>query len=267
MSEFQLPVLANSERFEHLICDLFNKIENDNSYTNLDFQIFGVNGQNQKGIDILSQKALTIIQCKVKGLRGKDDVIRNKLLLDINNDLAKVESLNAKFNRLIFASTFRDDTHIQEFLNSLKHERNYHFNIYYWGWDTITRHIEQHEEIIKKYFRQFGKTKQQKPTVPVGALGSDLMKKNYVHHLIKRYGEWKQDELSKKGEKFNWPAINSHLAKKYKAAGINHIPLTQFLDLVGYLQKRIDQTIMGKIQKSKGYRSYKLFEEFLKEND
>jgi hypothetical protein len=165
MGEFQLPALANPQKFEHLICDLFNRTENNDSYrNNIDFQTFGVHGQQQKGIDIVSQKSLTIIQCKVKGLKGKDDSIRKKLLLHINNDLAKVENLGFKFDRLIFASTFRDDTHIQEFLNAIKNERNYSFNIYYWGWDTITKNIEHHEEIIKKYYpnseKQNGKNQQ-----------------------------------------------------------------------------------------------------------
>lgn len=267
MVEFQLPLLANSERFEHLICDLFNKLENENSYTNnIDFQRFGVKGQEQKGIDIVSQKAGTIIQCKVKGLKGNDNTVRNKLLIDINNDLAKVENLGFQFNRLIFASTFRDDTHIQEFLNVIKQERNYSFNIYYWGWDTITKNIEQQEEILRKYFRQFGKTKQPKPSIPDGAIGNDLMKKNYIHRLIKRYGDFKQEELNKIGEKFNWAAFNKHISNRYKATGINHIPITRFEELISYLQDRIDKTIMGKAQKSKGYRSYKSFEDFLKEN-
>jgi hypothetical protein len=93
------------------------------------------------------------------------------------------------------------------------------------------------------------------------------MKKNYVHHLIKRYGEWKQEELKKKGEKFTWPGFYSHIANRYKAPGINHVPLTQFSDLISYLQKRIDQTIIGKVQKANGYRSYKSFDEFLKETE
>jgi hypothetical protein len=266
MAEFQLPPLASSQRFEHLICDLFNKMENDNSYTSsIDFQVFGVKGQEQKGIDIISQRAKTIIQCKVKGLKGKDDSIRKKLFLDINNDLAKVEGLGFMFERLIFASTFRDDAHIQEFLNAIKIERAYSFNVYYWGWDTITTGIEQHDEISKKYFPQFGRSKKPKSALPDGALGTDLMKKNYVSHLAKRYGDWKREELKRRREKFTWAALYSHIAKRYKVPGMNHIPLNQFSDLVSYLQERIDKTIMGKSQRTKGYRSYKSFEEFLKE--
>lgn len=49
MVELKLHLLPNSERFEHLICDLFNKLENEDCYTNnIDFQRFEVMGQEQK---------------------------------------------------------------------------------------------------------------------------------------------------------------------------------------------------------------------------
>lgn len=264
MPKYQLPPLKDEKQFEEFVCELFNIIENTNSYDNTDFQIFGVKGQNQKGIDILSTTNQTVIQCKLKDIRGKDNIIRQNLINDINDTLDKVLDLNFTFNRLIIASTFRDDAPLQEYVNQIKQEKEHKFNIYYYGWDTLSKHAELHESILKKYFPQF-KIKKPKQIIelPEGALGKDLYKKNYVTYLIKKYGDWKQIELDKTAEKFNWASINKHLMNKYKAAGINFIPVVYFNDLVVYLQDRINKTAFGRNRKAKGVKNYSSFEEHI----
>lgn len=262
MATFQLPPLKNSEQFEHFVCDLFNHIDQTDSYT--EFQIFGVKGQNQKVIDIFSQRTKTVIQCKVKDNRGKPETVRKKLIAEMEEDLIKVEALSFPFERIIFASTFRDDAVIQEHLSDLRSEREYPFSISYFGWDTLTNYVENYELLLRKYFRQF-RQKTTKPELPEGALGKDLLKKNYIHYLIKRYAEWKQFELDRHGKKFYYASFNKHLMNKFKATGINHIPLLQFDDVAAYLQTRIDGTIFGKNQKAKAKRNYSTFQEYLNE--
>lgn len=61
MSQYQLPPLKSEKQFEEFVCNLFNEIENTNDYQNTDFQTFGVKGQLQKGIDILSPRTRTVI--------------------------------------------------------------------------------------------------------------------------------------------------------------------------------------------------------------
>lgn len=95
-------------------------VENTTSYVNTDFQIFGVKGQNQKGIDVFSNKTKTVIQCKLKSIGRKDETIRKNLIQDIDADLEKVKELKIEFDKFIFVSTFRDDTQIQEHLNQLQ---------------------------------------------------------------------------------------------------------------------------------------------------
>lgn len=263
MANYQLPPLKNSERFEHFVCELFNCIDQTDSY--IEFQIFGIRGQNQKGIDIFSQRAKTVIQCKLKDTRKTDDAIRKKLIMEIEEDLVKVTDLTFRFERIIFASTFRDDARIQEYLNQIKDKRQYPFSIYYLGWDTLSNYAENYEEILKKYFRQF-RQKKPIPELPEGALGKDLLKKNYINRLIEHYGRCKQYELDRAGGKFNYASFKKHLMNKYKVVGINHIPLSRFDDIVDYLQSRIDKTIFGKNQKKKGIRNFSTFEEYLEEN-
>ncbi len=256
MGSFNLPPLKNSERFEHFVCDLFNYVEKTDSY--VEFQIFGKRGQNQKGIDIFSQKNKTVIQCKAKDGRGRDETIRNTLLTDIENDLDKVRELNFPFDRIFFASTFRDDSQIQEHLNYLHAERHYSFSLQYIGWDTLTHYAEDHDDLLKKYFPQF-RQKKPKTQLPVGALGTDLLRKNYVNRLINRYGKWKQFQLNREGnEKFNYGSFKKHLMNRYKAIGINHIPLDRFDEVVSYLQKKIDGTAHGRNQA----KNYSTFEEY-----
>ena len=264
MSKFQLPPLKDEKCFEELVCDLFNAIENTNTYRNTDFQLIGVKGQAQQGIDIFSTGTKTVIQCKLKDIRKKDDTIRKNLQEDIQNDLIKVQSLEIPISRFIIASTYRDDNIIQSFIAQLQEDNELKFNLYYWGWDTISRYAEDYDYILKKHFSTLiynTKTSKPKQDFPEGALGRDLLRKNYVSYLIKRYGDWKQLELNRNGEKFNWASFNKHLMNKFKAPGINYIHIGHFDNLVCYLKDRIDKTIQGKSRKFHGNRNYSEFKE------
>lgn len=152
---YQLPPLKDERTFENLLCDLFNCIEKTSAYTNNDFQIFGRKGQTQKGIDIFSAQTKTVVQCKLKDVSKKSEAIRKSLIDDINTDLTKTSTLTFSFDRFIIASTHKDDAIIQEYLTELQQKLHLNFTLYYWGWDTISRHIEQHEIILSKYFPQF----------------------------------------------------------------------------------------------------------------
>lgn len=268
MSQYQLPPLKNEKQFEEFVCDLFNEIENTNDYQNTDFQTFGVKGQAQKGIDILSPRTKTVIQCKVKDARKKDELIRKNLLEDISVDLGRALKLDFEFDRFILASTFRDDAVIQEQVSALKRQLGTSVHLYYWGWDTLSKHAEQYEAIIRKYFPKFVPKPSKVPKKPVmelpeGALGKDLLKKNYISYLIKRYGEWKQFELDRSNEKFNWASFTKHLINQYKAAGINYIHISHFEEMKTYLQGRIDKTIFGKKRRADGHRNYSPYEQHI----
>ncbi len=264
MPKYQLPPLKDATRFEEFICDIFNAIENTNSYTNTDFQTFGVSGQNQKGIDVFSQNSQTVIQCKVKDAYKRADTIRKTLIADIESDLEKSKKIDFTFKRFILASTFRDDSKLQEHLNKIKDEQNLNFSLNYWGWNTLCKYAEDYESILKKYFPEFKPKikKAPKAELPDGSIGKDLHKKNYMNYLISRYADWKQIELNKKGEKFNYGGFKKSLMKKFKGgSGMNHIPVSMFDELASYLQERIDKTIFGRNRKAKGHRNYSTFEE------
>lgn len=261
MAKYQLPPLKNEIEFEEFVCDLFNTIENTDTYRTLYFQTFGVKGQEQKGVDIFSSMSKTVIQCKLKSVRRKESVLQKELVDDIDKDLKKVQQLDFNFKRFIFTSTFRDDAFIQEYLMAIKN--SYSFDIIYLGWDTLSKYAEDHIGILKKYFpKLIAKSPKTKTALPDGALGNDLGRKNYVSYLIKKYGDWKQIELTNKGENFNWGSFNKHIMNKYRAAGINYINIDYFDHLVNYLQSRIDKTIFGKSNLRNGRRNYSSFDEY-----
>lgn len=271
MAQYQLPPLKNEKHFEDFICDLFNEIENTNSYVNTEYQHFGVKGQEQKGIDIYSPKTRTAIQCKLKDIRKKDEIIRKSLMDDITHDLEKTAALQFQIGKFIVVSTFRDDSILQEYVHKLQQENMISFDLFYWGWDTLSKYAEQYESVMKKYFPRFiPKTpkiaKTPKMELPEGALGRDLLKKNYVSYLSKRYGDWKQAQFDHegKGETFNWASHNKSLMNRYHASGINYIHINHYDDLVEYLTGRIDKTIIGRGRKSKGMNNYSSFEDHTK---
>jgi hypothetical protein len=268
MAIYQLPRLKNEKQFEEFVCDLFNEIEQIGEIRNTQYQLFGVKGQAQKGIDIYSPVSQTVIQCKLKDISKRSATIRKSLMADINADLLATFRLQFEVRRFIVVSTFSDDAPLQEFTLQLQQEAKLPFTLHYWGWDTLCSYAERSDYILKKYFPGHFikpvKSVKKPPTIlPEGALGLDLAKKNYISYLSKRYAEWKQMQLDRegKGEQFHWASHNKSLMNRYHAAGINYIPVTQFDDLQAYLKKKIDNTIFGKSRRAKNITNYSPIED------
>ena len=102
-------------------------------------------------------------------------------------------------------------------------------------------------------------TKRVKIEAPVGSLASDLAKRNYVKHLIDRYHEFAEQQP---GRIFSYAAVYAEIKKRYGAKW-DMISLAQFGSLVGFLQARIDRTMLGSINRGKGQSSYSSFAEYI----
>jgi len=150
MNKYQiLPPLNNEYDFEELMVDLFNE-----RYITDEFSLFGRRGQNQKGIDILGNKNSDIVlQCKKKDISISDSDAQRLLKEDINKDINKAKKLEFTFKRIIFASTYKDDSIIQEYCRKLS--ENELFEIEYWGWGKITKQLESCLNVLKKYYPDF----------------------------------------------------------------------------------------------------------------
>ena len=105
--------------------------------------------------------------------------------------------------------------------------------------------------------------KTQKKTIklsaPEGSIASSVNHRNYIKYLVDRYHTFKTSEVGK--EKMNYrilySAINRELGAKW-----DMVPLSKFEMLAEYLQKRIDNTIVGKNMRAKGQKRYSTYDEY-----
>ena len=92
-----------------------------------------------------------------------------------------------------------------------------------------------------------------------GSLGSEVLRRNYVKHLIDRYNEFASKQTRR--TTFSYAPIYPIIKKRFKADW-QRIPLTRFDDLVEFLHDRIDHTQLGSINRGKGTKNYSTFDEY-----
>lgn len=108
--------------------------------------------------------------------------------------------------------------------------------------------IIQHKKIIKKY--------------PDGSIGSDTVKANYISYLISRYNEFAEHYRGKGG--VNYAILPSRIKKHFKIGGnrtYNHIPISQFDDVIAFVQAAILNTKIGRMRKGK-QRLFSTYDEY-----
>ena len=99
-----------------------------------------------------------------------------------------------------------------------------------------------------------------KVSAPEGTIASSANHRNYIKRLIDRYHEFKTANVGKEKMKYTiiYGAINKEFGAKW-----DMIPLSQFDKVVSFMQRRIDNTILGKTKKARNIKRYSTFEEFL----
>ena len=95
---------------------------------------------------------------------------------------------------------------------------------------------------------------------PAGTIGSDARASRYISYLIGRYNEFASREPSR-ARKFNYGAITKNVEAEFDGPWRLQ-PLTAFDAVCSYLHRRIDRTRLARINRGKGHRSYRSFEEF-----
>jgi hypothetical protein len=93
---------------------------------------------------------------------------------------------------------------------------------------------------------------------PDGSIGAARAKVAYCQHLIDRYQEYQKADRTGKSE-FKYAAIHGALKRTFRTQW-KLLEEERFNELVAYLQKRIDATIIGKINRAKGQPNFSSFE-------
>ncbi|WP_125780958.1 hypothetical protein [Pseudoalteromonas rubra] len=106
-------------------------------------------------------------------------------------------------------------------------------------------------------------SKNVKVEAPQGSIASSLQHKNYTKYLIDRYHEFKKSELG--AGSMNYAIFYNSIKRKFGAKW-DMVPLSRFEELSVYLQKRIDDTVLGRNKKAKNSKSYSSFEEYLQKH-
>lgn len=104
------------------------------------------------------------------------------------------------------------------------------------------------------------------PTIvaPEGSIGSDLLMRNYAYHLITRYNDFAAKQPGR--AKFSRAAIYSHIKKEYRVGKWELVPITRFYELCAMLQRRIDDTRLGSINRGKSHKNYSTVAEYQAEH-
>lgn len=146
----EIPKSRSAEEFECICKDILDKKYGSR------FTRYGRNGQKQNGIDIYnksSSNSYTVAQCK--NYFNKSSV--NKLIEAINNDINSLNNLPfyKDINKFIVMTSMNRDKKIQDAISSISCD----FNVELWVWEDIQEVICNNDDLIKKYYPQFYKSK------------------------------------------------------------------------------------------------------------
>ncbi|HUV42267.1 MAG TPA: HNH endonuclease signature motif containing protein [Sedimentisphaerales bacterium] len=94
-----------------------------------------------------------------------------------------------------------------------------------------------------------------------GTVAEDARMYGYLNYLVKRYNEFKEWECKKAKIKMNYSLIRVAYEREMKYK-IKDTPQNMFGRAVEYLQKRISNTKLGRIKKSRGQEIFSSFETF-----
>lgn len=98
---------------------------------------------------------------------------------------------------------------------------------------------------------------------PEGCIGANLAKRNYVKYLVERYNHYREaDARFGRTDRFHYAVLFKNIESKFKAPTY-FIPEGRFSALVDYLQHRVDDTILGRVNGKRGIPNYESFDEYV----
>lgn len=118
---------------------------------------------------------------------------------------------------------------------------------------------------IAQNLTKISTSRQPRITHPPGSLGADLCKKGYIDYLLTRYFEFRRADKSYGSRRpFSHAEIHRTVQSEFGHKTF-FMPVGFFQRLAAFLQLRIDRTILGRNNSSRGIPNYHSYEEHLLE--
>ena len=284
-----MPILANMEipkpkdwqEFERLV----------KSYARINWPgcmatPFGRSGQAQNGVDIYikDKKARYIgIQCKK---------VTRLAYEQIEKEIEKAKNFKPELTHYIIVTSINRNARLQEKMNILNSQRNEKglFPVDIIFWEDIIEFIMSDDKAFEQHYPQLSPRSGKGDNLVVHAtnnensiigniitiktdkkldikkgpiqdtIGSNTYMKNYVKYLIDRYHVFKKanTEAGKMKYSLIYNAIKREIGFKW-----DETPCERFEDLCKFIQKRIDDTILGRTQKRRGIKNHSTYKEYL----
>jgi len=128
-------------------------------------------------------------------------------------------------------------------------------------------HVEKNEGVAAHTIHNFiykasRKSNARRASAP-GTIGSDLLRKNYVSYLVRRYNEFLKIGRESFGDRreVSYSFLSTRIIQVFKASA-NDLPVGRFEEVVEFITAYIDGSIVGRNNRSKGVRNYEPLDEF-----
>lgn len=99
---------------------------------------------------------------------------------------------------------------------------------------------------------------------PRGSIGADLVRRGYVRYLTERYHRYREADASfgrTGGRRFSYAVLFKNIESRFKRPTY-FIPADRFDQLVDFLQRKLDRTVLGKRNRALGRANYDTFDEY-----
>jgi hypothetical protein len=98
---------------------------------------------------------------------------------------------------------------------------------------------------------------------PEGSIGAHIAKRNYIKYLVERYHRCREADANSGGAvNFQYSTLFMNIESKFKAPTY-FIAESRFGEVVDFLQNRIDNTLLGRLNRKRGISNYESFDEYM----
>lgn len=136
--------MIDKNKFRSFIANFLNQEYETDSF-------FPTKKDEQKyGLDVFSPVKKIGVHFRIENFDDGQQKAFNDLMSSIKPLLDKIKLLKIEIDKLIIISTYKDDSLVFEYIQLLKNEHKYPFEIDFWGWDTVSKYLETYQHLLPK---------------------------------------------------------------------------------------------------------------------